>query len=81
MGIWLFIVSPDDKDILILPKSVGKLISLKELYLEGNNLKILPKSLGNLTSFHTLTLGNNRLKIKEMKGWSLLYKTQDSVKK
>ena len=43
----------------ILPESFGKLVLLRELYLDNNQLKILPESFGNLESLERLQLDNN----------------------
>ncbi|MHA1732583.1 MAG: leucine-rich repeat domain-containing protein [Promethearchaeota archaeon] len=45
-----------------LPKTLGNLTSLKELYLPWNKLTSLPETLGNLTSLKILRLNGNQLK-------------------
>ena len=45
-----------------LPDSVGKLISLRQLYLSLNNLKSLPKTFQNLISLEALDLSFNNIK-------------------
>jgi len=44
-----------------LPESIGSLVYLEVLDLEGNNLKMLPKSISFLTSLKMLNLKNNQL--------------------
>ncbi len=48
--------------LLILPKSIGNLTSLKKLNLVNNELEKLPESIGNLTSLKKLYLTGNPLK-------------------
>lgn len=44
-----------------IPESIGNLIHLEKLYLNGNALQSLPETLGNLTSLTELDLANNNL--------------------
>lgn len=44
-----------------LPKELGKIRTLEELYLAGNKLQSLPKELGNLTSLRRFFINHNGL--------------------
>jgi hypothetical protein len=44
-----------------LPESIGELIDLQALFLEGNNLKELPESIYRLTNLNCLSLSDNKL--------------------
>ena len=46
-----------------LPKSIGEVSSLQELYLYYNQLTILPESIGELSSLEKLRLFSNKLTI------------------
>jgi Leucine-rich repeat (LRR) protein len=50
------------KQLKELPKEIGKLINLQNLYIYNNQLKELPKEIGNLTNLQTLWLNDNELK-------------------
>jgi len=52
-----------NKYLTILPKEIGKLIQLTELYLGMNSLHELPKEIGNLTKLTKLIVANNKLTI------------------
>ncbi len=49
----------DEVCIEQIPASIGNLTALKELYLEGNDLKILPDTIGNLHTLEHLSLDFN----------------------
>lgn len=45
-----------------IPKSIGRLVELRSIYLYGNSLSgVLPKSLANLTKLESLYLSSNQL--------------------
>lgn len=48
--------------LMILPKSISNLSSLRELYLFRNFLTTLPESIGNLSSLRKLWVNHNKLK-------------------
>lgn len=50
----------DDKNFFEIPKSIGKLTSLKKLILARNKLQKLPKSIGSLISLKELDLSYNK---------------------
>ena len=50
-----------DRRIASLPESIGNLVNLIYLYLEGNQLTNLPESIGNLVDLSHLGLGINHL--------------------
>lgn len=45
-----------------LPESVGRLIELQNLELQGNMLTSLPETLGDLNHLHTLNISDNQLR-------------------
>lgn len=47
----------DCNQVTELPSSIGNMVNLKHLYLEGNPLTELPEEIGNLSSLETLYLG------------------------
>ena len=50
-----------DKNITILPESIGNLVNLMDLELYDNQMTILPESIGNLTNLSALNLSENLL--------------------
>ena len=44
-----------------IPKEIGQLTMLQELYLDNNQLQSIPKEIGQLTMLQTLYLDDNRL--------------------
>jgi hypothetical protein len=50
-----------DNELTGLPESIGNLINLERMYLDGNRLTDLPASIGNLTNLKGLFLNTNRL--------------------
>ncbi len=51
-----------DDSKLKLPRKIGNLKNLEELYIDGNSIKVLPKSIGELTSLKILSCKENLLK-------------------
>jgi len=45
-----------------IPKEIGQLINLQNLYSDGNQIKEIPKEIGQLTNLETLDLRNNQIK-------------------
>lgn len=58
---WLDELRLDDNDIIYLPKSIGRLKSLKYMDLYKNKLTKLPEEFWTLTSLEDLELSNNLL--------------------
>ena len=50
------------KDLKSIPERIGSLFSLKELYLDSNQLSILPEGIKDLKSLTILNLGHNKFK-------------------
>ena len=50
-----------NKNITILPESIGNLVDLMDLELYNNQITILPESIGNLTNLSALNLENNQI--------------------
>jgi len=50
-----------DKNITILPESIGNLVNLMDLELYSNQITTLPESFGNLTSLSALNLSDNQI--------------------
>ncbi|KKN15801.1 hypothetical protein LCGC14_0982230 [marine sediment metagenome] len=48
--------------IEVLPESIGKLTSLKDLILGKNFINTLPESIGNMSSLKNLDIGENPIK-------------------
>ena len=48
-------------DLVNIPKEIGKIINLSELYLSSNQLKYLPKEIGDLTNLKILLASYNQL--------------------
>lgn len=51
----------EENPLKILPKEIGNLQNLKELYLSRNQLKILPQEIGNLRKLQRMHLSTNEL--------------------
>ncbi|AGS80636.1 leucine rich repeat protein [Leptospira phage vB_LnoZ_CZ214-LE1] len=50
-----------DNQLKTLPKEIGQLKNLQELYLSDNQLATLPKEIGQLKNLQELDLHNNQL--------------------
>ena len=55
-----FSLSP--RPLLAVPAVIGQIMSLRQLYLNGNRLRSLPAEIGQLTSLRELNLYGNRLR-------------------
>jgi small GTP-binding protein len=49
------------RGLTMLPREIGELRNLRELYLEGNDLRALPIEIGHLVNLQKLNLENNEL--------------------
>ncbi len=52
-----------DKEIEIIPDSIGLLTNLKDLYFGYNKIEIIPDSIGKLTNLKNLYIDNNKIEI------------------
>ena len=50
-----------NKNLSVLPESIGQLTALEGLYLNNNQLAAVPESIGHLTALKELHLHNNQL--------------------
>ena len=50
-----------DSDITRLPKEIGNLINLKELYINNTRITRLPKEIGNLKNLEVLSIDNTNI--------------------
>ncbi|EMM76696.1 leucine rich repeat protein [Leptospira santarosai str. 2000030832] len=55
------ILDLSENQLTTLPKEIGKLQKLQELYLSGNQLTTLPREIGKLQTLQELGLSGNRL--------------------
>ncbi|EMY24618.1 leucine rich repeat protein [Leptospira interrogans serovar Australis str. 200703203] len=51
----------EENPLKTLPKEIGNLQNLKELYLSANEITTLPPEIGNLKNLQVLSLNGNRL--------------------
>ena len=50
-----------NKDLKCIPREIGKLMGLCELFMENTNLSVIPAEIGNLINLITLDLSDNNL--------------------